>query len=131
VTFPWRTARQIRPRALRRGRGIRGCGSGLQDSLGPVVVAKVLIDSFHVWLKDRVEPLSDNFETPFSEQAAHVGLCTVRKISIVVEDNWYLEDVHFGAYCRLEECSRENVELGLYLERFAKPGDFRPDVQGD
>jgi hypothetical protein len=96
-----------------------------------IVFAKVLIDSFHVWLKDRVEPLSDNFETLFSEQATHVSLCTFRKISIVVEDNPYLEDVHFGACCRLEGCSRENVELGLYLERFAKPGDFQLDVQGD
>ena len=99
--------------------------------MGPVVDAKVLIDSFHVWLKDRVEPLSDNFETLFSEQAAHVGLCTVSKISIVVEDNWYLEDVHFREYYRLERCTRENVEPGLYLERFEKPGDFRPDVQED
>jgi hypothetical protein len=136
VTFPCRTARQTRPHALRRRRGIRGCGyAGVQDSLGPrqheIVVAKVLIDSFHVWLKDRVEPLCDNFETLFSKQAAHVGLRTFRKISIVLEDNWYLEDIHFGAYCRSEGCSRENVELGLYLERFAKPGDFRPDVQGD
>ena len=98
--------------------------------MGLVVVAIVLIESFHVWLKDRVEPLSDNFETLFSEQAAHVGLWTVRKVSIVVEDNWYLEDVNFRAYCRLEG-SHEDAELGLYLERFAKPGDFRPDVQGD
>jgi hypothetical protein len=30
-------------------------------------------------LKDRVEPLSDNFETLFSEQAAHVGLCTFKE----------------------------------------------------
>ena len=69
----------------------------MQDSLGLIVVAKVLIDSFHVWLKDSVEPLSDNFETLFSEQAPHVGLCTFRRISIVVlENKWYLEDVHFG-----------------------------------
>jgi hypothetical protein len=68
-----------------------------------IIVAKVLIDSFHVWLKDRVEPLSDNFETLFSEQAAHVGLCMFRKFSIVVEDKWYLEDAHFRAYCRLED----------------------------
>jgi hypothetical protein len=93
-----------------------------------MVGAKVLIGSFHMWLKDRVEPLSDNFETLFSEQATHVGLCTFRK-TIVVEDNWYLKDVHFRTYCRLEECGRENVELGLYLERFAKPGDFQLDVQ--
>ena len=72
-------------------------------------------------MKDRVEPLSDNFEALFSEQPAHVGLCTFRKISTVVENKWYLEDVHFGVYCRLEGCSREDVELGLYLERFAKP----------
>jgi len=84
-----------------------------------------------MWLKDRVEPLSDNIETLFSEQAAHVGLCIFRKISFVVEDNWYLEDVHFGAYCRSEGCSRGNVVLGLYLERFAKPEDFQLDVQGD
>ena len=81
--------------------------------MGPeIVVSKVLIDSFHVRLKYRVEPLSDNVEALFSEQAAHVGLCTVRGISIVVEDNWYLEDAHFEARCRLEGYSRENVELG-------------------
>ena len=51
-----------------------------------MVVAKVLIGGFHVWSKDRVEPLSDYFETLFSEQATHKGLCTIRK-AIVVEDN--------------------------------------------
>lgn len=57
--------------------------------MGPrpeIVVAKVLIDSFHVWLKDQVEPLFDNFKTLFSEQATHVGLCMFRKVFIVVED---------------------------------------------
>ncbi len=44
-----------------------------------IVVAKVLIDSFHVWLKDRVEPLCDNLDTLFSEQAAYVGLCTFKE----------------------------------------------------
>lgn len=53
----------------------------MQDSLGPMVVSKVLINSFYVWLKDRVEPLCDNFETLFSEQTANVGL----------------EDVHLNA----------------------------------
>jgi hypothetical protein len=67
------------------------------------VIAIVLIDSFHMWSKDRVEPLCDNFETLFSEQATHVGLCTFRRIPIAVEDNWYLEDVHFGEYVRLED----------------------------
>ena len=62
--------------------------------MGLMVVAKVQIGSFHVWLKNRVKPFSDNFETLFSEQATHEGLCTFRK-TIVVEDNWYLEDVHF------------------------------------
>jgi hypothetical protein len=106
----------------------------LQDGLRAsheIVVSKVLIDSFHMWLKDRVEPLSDNFETLFSEQTAHVGLFTFRRVSIVEVDNRYLEDVHFGAYCRLEGCSCENVELGSYLERSVKPGDFQLDVQGD
>jgi hypothetical protein len=61
-----------------------------------IVVAEMLIDSFHMWSKDRVEPLSDNFETLFSEQAAHVGLCMFRKTSIVVEAKGYLKDAHYG-----------------------------------
>jgi hypothetical protein len=68
-----------------------------------IVIAKVLIESFHVWLKDRVQPLSDNFETLFSEQAAHVGLCIFRKVFIIVEDKSYLEDAHFGVYYRSED----------------------------
>jgi hypothetical protein len=68
-----------------------------------IFVAKVLIESFNVWLKDRVQPLSDSFETLFSEQAAHVGLCIFRKISIIVEDKSYLEDAHFGVYYRSED----------------------------
>jgi len=68
--------------------------------LGPrqpeVIVAKVLISSFHVWSKDRVEPLCDNFYALFPVQTAHIGLCTFRKVPIVVEDSSYLEDVHFG-----------------------------------
>jgi len=71
----------------RRG-GIRGCGYlGQQDGLLEIIVAKTLINIFHKGLKDRDEPLRDNINTLFSVQAPHVGLCTFRKVSFVVEDN--------------------------------------------
>jgi hypothetical protein len=60
---------------------MRGCRfTGKQNSSGSrkheIVVAKIPIDSFHLGLKDRVEPLCDDLETLFSVQATHIGLCT-------------------------------------------------------
>ena len=68
VTFPCRAARQTRPRSLRQlgwRRGIRGCRSG-ELRLQEIIIAIVLIDSFHGWSKDRVEPLCDNLEALLS-----------------------------------------------------------------
>ena len=79
-------------------------------------------------LNDRDEPLSNDLDTLIPIHAAHVGLYRfLKKVSLIVEDDWYREDIHFGAS---QKCSHESVELGLYLARFAKPGDCRFGVQG-
>ena len=72
---------------------------GLRVCFGGSTIAHILICSFHVGLNDQNEPLSSYLETLISVHTAHIGLCTFFRKVFVLEDDWYLEDIHFGTYC--------------------------------